>query len=886
MPKALTPMLKQYYEIKAQVCGAILFFRLGDFYEMFGEDAETAAPVLGIVLTSREAGKGTRIPMCGVPYHALEGYLTKMVNAGFRVAICEQVEDPAAAKGIVKREIVRIVTRGTLMEGGAEGAGAEAGTRQSFLACVFGNNKEWGLAYADLTTGMLAIFQTPFLPHLQAELSRVDPVELIVSEESTQSPLESLTSPWLVTYQDKSWFREEAGLLERFSAQSDMLNRYPTALRAAGALWKYITVCLPQSGQEHFIEITLNQAARHMMLDRWTRRNLELVETLREGGGKGTGDQGTLFEVLNFTNTASGGRLLRYWVGSPLVERQEIEQRLDVVEAFVRHSFLRQDMTALLRQVYDMERLLGRLSYGKGSARELLMLGKTLGVFPDVCCVLEKCAEKCFAVFRSGLDKLADLGEELCKALDPGAPVSVKEGQMVKPGYLARVDELRALSEGGKEFLVRLENRERERTGIRSLKVGYNRVFGYYLEISNANKHLVPGEYERKQTLVNAERYITPELKEYEAKILTAQDELYELEYEIFSDLRAEALRRAPEIIRAAHVLAEIDGFVALAEAAARYHYVRPGLRGDGVIRIRDGRHPVVEHMRFREGHGTSQTEAQGFIPNDTDLSLERSFALITGPNMAGKSTYMRQVALISLMAQMGSFVPAQEASLSLVDGIFTRIGASDDVAGGQSTFLVEMTEVASILRHATSESLLIFDEVGRGTSTFDGLSLAWAIAEHIVENPELGSKTLFATHYHQMTALEETHPAVFNLHVAVRERGQDIVFLHKILPGCAEGSYGLYVAKIAGIAPEILRRAKALLGELEKGRFGAGAEKGRAGGGHMGTAREKEEDHPVLRELLEVNLDGMTPLQAMNYLYEVVQRVKSGGVPPRSLIG
>ena len=859
-------MQQQYQNIKAQAPGAILFFRLGDFYEMFGEDAEIAAPVLGIALTSREAGQGTRIPMCGVPYHALEGYLVKMVNAGFRVAICEQTEDPASAKGIVKREIVRIVTRGTLLEGEQEGA------RHAFVACVFFHNKTWGLAYADLTTGAFNVFQTPYLPHLQAELSRVAPLELMLSEELTGR--DALWSDWFVVYQDKSWFheREEKVLLERFPDQADMLQRYPVALRAASALWRHINVCLPGCRQDHFIKIGRRDTDLHMLLDRWTRRNLELTETLRGG------DSETLFGTLNFTLTAPGGRLLKLWVGAPLLERGAIEQRLDMVEVFVRDSFLRDDMGALLRQVYDLERLLSRLTYGKATARDLLLLGQTLGLMPEVCRLLEGLEARsgevaaCLDGYRKDMEHLTDLSEELCRALDPDAPATLKEGQMILPGYVARVDELRVLTDGGKEFLVRLENRERERTRIRSLKIGYNKVFGYYLEISNANKHLIPEEYERKQTLVNAERYITPELKDYESKILTAQEELTELEYQIFSGLKEQTLRQASAILRATNALAEIDVFLALAQAAVRYHYVRPTLRDDGVIKIRDGRHPVVERMG-------PKVLAGGFVPNDTELSPDRHFALITGPNMAGKSTYMRQVALITLMAQMGSFVPARSASLSLVDGIFTRIGASDDVAAGQSTFLVEMTEVAYILRYATAASLLIFDEVGRGTSTFDGMSLAWAIAEHIAENPALGSKTLFATHYHQMTVLDETHPAVFNLHVAVEEKGRDIVFLHKILPGRAEGSYGLYVARLAGVSPAILDRAETLLQELEDESMKASAHDRPCRVDRTGFAQPSlfvtPQEHPVLLELRRANPDMMTPREALEYLYELVRKAK-----------
>jgi len=849
-----TPMLQQYNEIKKRVPDAILFFRLGDFYEMFGEDAEVAAPVLEIVLTARDAGKGTKIPMCGVPYHAADGYLAKLVSAGYKVGICEQIEDAQASKGIVKRDIVRIVTPGTIDTINTE-------TKNNYLACVT-KDKEWGLAYIDITTGDFRISQTPSLQNLLAELNRIEPAELLLSQEM-MAAVSKLFSQFYLTTIDKTWFRSKSELLAKFQDQTHLLEEYPTACKAATALWLYINTNIPNSEQNHIINISTCQEQSLMTLDNWTRRNLELVDSLRDNN-----DKGTLFSVLNLTKTAFGGRLLRNWIQQPLIREASIGERLANVEELTQNTFLRQDLQKALTKVYDLERLLGKLSYGKANARDILAMAQTLSCLESIRRIITDNSSHRLEKYLDLLSGLDTLAQELTAAINPDSPLSLKDGNIIQSGYCQEIDDLREISSGGREWIARLENQERERTKIRSLKISYNKVFGYYIEITNANAHLVPEDYQRKQTLVNAERFITPELKEYEQKILTAQDKLNTLEYEIFSNLRDDLLSLSPRIMEASQALAEIDVFVSLAEVAVQNNYVKPEIKTNGTLDISEGRHPVVEKL----------SNNQSFVPNDTLLTSKRHLALITGPNMAGKSTYLRQVALIVLMAQIGSFVPAQKASISLVDRIFTRVGASDNLASGQSTFMVEMTEVAHILNNATDNSLIILDEVGRGTATFDGLSLAWAITEFLVENPSLKAKTLFATHYHELTELEEMYPEVFNLHVAVREQEENIVFLHKILPGKVDKSYGLYVAKIAGLPLPILKRAAIILAELE----------------NSSTQRNLQEinsellqpslfpvpkNHPLLEEIAVLDVDSLTPRQALEYLYDLTYRVHSSQV-------
>lgn len=844
-----TPMMLQYRSIKKQAPDAILFFRLGDFYEMFGEDAEVAAPILQIALTGRDAGEGKRIPMCGVPYHALDNYLIKLVSSGHKVAICEQVEDPKASKGIVKRDIIRIVSPGTLTEAVAERA-------NNYLASVY-YAEHWGLAFLDLSTGEFTIFQTMDIEVLRTEIARINPAELLLTPELMKKP--KLWVGYYCTLRDKKTFCGRA-IHDHFQGQDTLFQEFPAAAQAAAGLWSYLLETMPGVDPAHIVDIKIYRSERWMFLDQWTRRNLELTESLR-----GIGRKGTLLSVLDITQTAFGGRLLKHWIDKPLLRQDEIEGRLNSTEELISDSFLRKDLQKLFSTIYDLERLLGKVSYQTANAKDLLSLTQTLSLLPDICTLLNSSSAVTLKVKVPLLKGFDSLVKKMQNALNPNPSLSLREGNIIKSGYAKEVDELRRIATGGKEWLAQLENAERERTGIRSLKIGYNKVFGYYIEITHANAHLVPSDYQRKQTLSNAERFITPELKEYELKITGAEEKLKELEYELFLALREDVRVHSKEIIQVAQVLAEIDVFVSLAEVAVRNHYVRPQIKTDGQIIISEGRHPVVEKM----------IEQGAFVANDTHITESQHLALITGPNMAGKSTYMRQVALIVLMAHIGSYVPAEKASITLVDRIFTRVGASDDLAAGQSTFMVEMQEVAHILKYASNKSLIILDEIGRGTATYDGLSIAWAVTEHLVQQPDFKPKTLFATHYHELTQLQEDFPGVFNLHVGVKERGEDIIFLHKILPGRADRSYGIQVARLAGLPEELIRRAKLLLLKLES------AEPVHTSDNPDGAVTQFSlfdvpQIHPLLQEIEKLPLEDMTARQALQYLFDLRERIQS----------
>lgn len=844
-----TPMMLQYRSIKEKAPDAILFFRLGDFYEMFGEDAEVAAPILQIALTGRDAGDGKRIPMCGVPYHAVDNYLTKLVNSGHKVAICEQVEDAKESKGIVKRDIIRIVSPGTLTESVSERS-------NRYLASIY-YAEQWGLAFLDLSTGEFTIFQTSDLNVLHTELSRINPAELLLPPELIKKP--KLWVGYYCTVRERKTFSGPI-MRDHFQTQKELFQEFPIAAQAATGLWSYVLETMPGVDPTHIVEIKTYRSERWMFLDQWTRRNLELTESLR-----GAGKKGTLLSVLDLTQTAFGGRLLKHWIERPLLRQAEIEGRLNSVEELLSDSFMRHDLQKLLANVYDLERLMGKVSYGTANAKDLLSLAQTLALLPDICTLLHSSSAETLKIKLHQLEGLESLVTKLQNALNPNPPLSLREGNIIKTGYSPEVDELRRIATGGKEWLAQLENAERERTGIRSLKIGFNKVFGYYIEITHANAHLVPKDYQRKQTLANAERFITPELKEYELKIIGAEEKLKDLEYELLLALREDVRTNTKKIVQVAQVLAEIDVFVSLAEVAVRNHYVRPQIKTDGQVLITEGRHPVVEEM----------IEQGSFVPNTTHLSENQHLALITGPNMAGKSTYMRQVALIVLMAQIGSFIPAKTASITLVDRIFTRVGASDDLAAGQSTFMVEMQEVAHILKYASKNSLIILDEIGRGTATYDGLSIAWAVTEHLVKNPQFNPKTLFATHYHELTQLQDDFSGLFNLHVGVKEQGEDIIFLHKILPGRADRSYGIQVARLAGLPQELIQRAKSILLELESSEPA-----------HTAAAPAQvitqfalfdiPQTHPLLQEIEKLPLEDMTARQALQYLFDLRERIQS----------
>lgn len=844
-----TPMMQQYMNVKHQVPDAILFFRLGDFYEMFGSDAETAAPILEIALTGRDAGEKQRIPMCGVPFHAVDNYLPKLIKAGYKVAICEQIGDPRTSKGIVKREIVRIVSPGTM----TDNLPGEA--NNNFLASVY-HEREWGLAFVDVTTGEFTIFQTPLEDVLFNELNRIHPAEILLPPDLARK-----SSRWAGYYRtprERADFQQVNLLLQRFPEQEPLLNSLGSAAKAGAALWLYLLETLSDSKQSHILKINTYTSEERMVLDQWTRRNLELTESLR-----GQNRKGTLLSVLDLTKTAFGGRLLRNWLEQPLLQEKEITARLDKIEALTKDSFLRNDLIKSFTGIYDLERLMSKVSYGSVHARDLLYLAHTLQQLPTIRSVLENSGAPLLVQYVPLLTKLDDLADLLERAIHPETPVSLKEGNLIRPGFSAEIDELRSIAVGGKEWLAGLELAERERTGIRSLKIGYNKVFGYFIEVTHANASLVPNTYQRKQTLANAERYITPELKDFEQKILGAEIQLTDLEYEEFIKIRTQVYMQMPMILTAARALAELDVLTALAEAAVRYHYVRPQIRNDGVISITEGRHPVIEHM----------LEAGTFVPNDTFLSPGQHLAVITGPNMAGKSTYMRQTALLVLMAHIGSFLPAEKASISLVDRIFTRVGASDDLASGHSTFMVEMREVAHILRNAGPNSLIIFDEVGRGTATYDGLSIAWAVTEYINSNEHLKAKTLFATHYHELTQLAETSSGIFNLHVSVREQGEEIVFMHKILPGRSDRSYGIQVARLAGLPHSVLNRAKLLLKQLE-GEAPLIKDYSEMKESVQLSFFENQITHPILQELSELNIEEISARQALEYLFDLRERL------------
>jgi DNA mismatch repair protein MutS len=841
-------MLQQFRATKAQVPEAILFFRLGDFYEMFDEDAVLAAPILEIALTARDAGEGKKIPMCGIPYHALNNYLPKLISAGYKVAICEQTEDPRQTKGIVKREIIRIVSPGTITDS------ALAETKNNFLSSII-QDGAWGLAFLDVSTGEFTIFQTARFDILLTELARIKPAEILLPPDLLQN---KYLQKYYLTSRPKKTYKNDPDFQDRFSRQAALLEDFPAAARAAGALWSYFLETMPAVNPSHILAIRSYGQDQWMLLDQWTRRNLELTETMRSHDKKGS-----LLGILDLTKTAFGGRLLRRWIEQPLIGAADIAQRHDVLENLVNDSFMRRDLTKLFSGVYDLERLLSKVSYGSVLAKDLLSLAQTLAVLPEISAVLENSCTDFLQAYQPCLQGFEDLSALLHRALNPEAPVSLKDGNLIREGFSAEIDELRSLIHGSKEWIAKLETAEKERTGIRSLKIGFNKVFGYYLEITHANAHLVPADYQRKQTLANAERFVTPELKEYENRILSAEDKLRELEFQIFSELREKVRDSAEKILKAAQALAEIDAFVSLAETAVRNHYIRPLISTDGVLKIVEGRHPVIEQM----------LEEKSFVPNDTLLTPQKHLAIVTGPNMAGKSTYMRQVALIVLMAHIGSFVPAQSAVIPLVDRIFTRVGASDDLSSGQSTFMVEMREVAHILNNASKNSLIIFDEVGRGTATYDGLSIAWSVIEYLVQKPELQAKTLFATHYHELTGLEENLPGVFNLHVGVREHQDEIIFLHKIVTGRADRSYGIQVARLAGLPGELLKRARVLLHEFEANSALFTDLKSLDNTAQI-SFFEEPEIHPLLREIEVLDLEDMSPRQALEYLFDLKNRL------------
>ena len=853
----MTPLRQQYLRIKRKYPEAIVFFRLGDFYETFDQDAKIASRELDIVLTSREMGKGQRFPMAGIPFHALDNYMAKLINRGYKVAICEQLTEPKA-KGLVERDVIRVVTPGTVVEPGLLEAKAN-----NYLAAMVGDGGEAGISYADITTGEFATTQVSGERAL-AELGRLNPSEVLAPRGSDLAD-SSLPSP--VTALDEQWFELETArrlLLEHFETAS--LEGYgcanlPLAIRAAGAILHYLGET-QKGAMGQLTRLSTYSTESFMTLDPQTRRNLELFQTSRLAAV-----QGSLLSVIDLTKTAMGGRLLKRWLGQPLLDITQLEQRLDVVEWFHNRVGQRTKAIALLDRIADLERAVNRVRSAIATPREVISLRRSLEVASEIREAMEtETDSSALGWLLTELKPCPDVVALIAQAIAEEPAASLGEG-VIKEGFSEELDQIRVASKDAKKYLANLERQERERTGIKSLKVGYNRVFGYYIEVSKPNLPQVPDDYIRKQTLVGAERFFTPQLKEYESLILNAQERIAELEGAIFRQVCQQVGASAERILGVASALAQIDVFSSLAEVAASNGYVRPKLTDDDTIIISGGRHPVVERVVADEP----------FVPNDTYLSnKDCQMIILTGPNMSGKSTYLRQVALIVLLAQIGSFVPADSASIGLVDRIFTRVGAQDELAMGRSTFMVEMEETANILNHATARSLVILDEIGRGTSTYDGISIAQAVAEFIHNHPRLGAKTLFATHYHELVDVASFLPRVKNFNFAVAEEGGKVVFLRKILPGGADRSYGIHVAQLAGLPRSVINRAREVLAELEGEREQKTKPKGR-------RARQPKQlplfstSSPLLEELSKLDVDSMTPLEALNKLYELKQKAKEG---------
>ena len=796
-----TPMMEQYMEIKNQYKDCLLLFRLGDFYEFFFEDAVTASRELDIVLTGRDCGAPERAPMCGVPYHSVDGYIARLIEKGYKAAICEQTEDPRFTKTIVKREVVRIITPGTVTDQAMLDEG-----KNNYIACVCGDKSGCSLAACDVTTGEFVVTTIPAGGKIEDELIRLNPAELIVNEGfSNPFLIENAIKAKPARYHAWAFYPSNAkkrltGHFRVASMQGYGMDDGGTETSAAGALLEYL-YDTQKNGLSHITTIKKYSRDNYMALDAASRRNLELTETIRDKGKKNS-----LLGVLDKTLTAAGARTLRKWVEQPLISPAPINRRLDAVGELKDQPLVREELKELLNTVFDIERIMTRIVYGTCGARDLCALKSSVRYFPHIKNLAGELRSDLFTEIHKNFDTLEDIYGEIDAALNEDPPFGVREGGMIRSGFNGELDKLRDARANGSKWLAELEAKERDLSGIKSLKVKYNKVFGYHIEITNSFTHMAPERYVRRQTLANCERYVTGELKEIEDTILGAEERINDLEYELFTKLRERVAGNVERIQLSAYMAGVLDAVQSLAESADKYGYVKPVVNNGDLIRIKAGRHPVVE-----------RTSEQGFVPNDTEMDGgDNRLAVVTGPNMAGKSTYMRQVALIVLMAQTGSFVPASNAEIGAVDRIFTRVGASDDLASGQSTFMVEMTEVANILNNATRKSLVILDEIGRGTSTYDGLSIAWSVMEHIAGN--IGAKTLFATHYHELTELEGTTPGVKNYNFAVSEQGEDVVFLRRITRGGADRSYGIHVARLAGLPQNVLDRSGEILASL-KGR-------------------------------------------------------------------
>jgi DNA mismatch repair protein MutS len=863
--QTVTPMMRQYLEIKAAHPDAILFFRLGDFYEMFLDDAVVASRILDITLTSRNKGAADEVPLCGVPFHSCQPYIAKLVQHGHRVAICEQVEDPKAAKGIVRREVVRVVTPGLVVD-----TDTLDPRRNNYLAALSPDSSGCcGLACVDITTGEFRATESDVLAEIATELAARDPAEVLIPEGEAGDRLQDQLA---VTLQGRLVHRIPAWVTEPDRARHELLAAFPSgsleafgcqglpgALGAAGAILHYLAET-QKGALPHLQPLRTFQSHEFMLLDDFTRRNLELTGSLLDGGRRGS-----LLGVLDRTVTAMGARKLRHWVAHPLVELTTIRHRHEAVSELAERSLWRSDLVAGLDGIYDLERLNARIAMATGNAKDLVALKRSLERLPALLAKLSEASSLLLKELCLHIDPLADVVELIGRAIVDDPPFVLREGGLIRSGFDGELDELRLISREGKGWIARLEQEERERTGIASLKVRFNRVFGYYIEVTRSHLDKVPDDYQRKQTLAGAERYITPALKEYEEKVLGAEERVVVIEYDLFQDVRRQVAAHGARIQTTADALASMDVLAGLADLAHDRNFCVPQMNDSTDLIIEEGRHPVIEAMSLGER----------FVPNDVVMDTrDNQILVITGPNMAGKSTFMRQVALIVLMAQMGSLVPAKAACIGVVDRIFTRVGASDNLARGQSTFMVEMTETANILNHATSRSLIVLDEIGRGTSTFDGISIAWAVAEYLHDNPQVAAKTLFATHYHELTDLALTRERVRNFNVAVKEWQEQIIFLRRIVKGGASHSYGIQVARLAGLPAAVIERAREVLHNLEAGEFETGAP--RLAKSKSRTEKPPQlglfdrDDDPLRKRLEEIDISVLTPLEALNRLDEL----------------
>ena len=867
-----SPMMKKYLETKEQYNDCILFYRLGDFYEMFFDDAILVSRELEITLTGKDCGLEERAPMAGIPFHAAENYIARLVSKGYKVAICEQLEDPKTTKGIVKRGVIKVVTPGTVVE-----SNMLEERKNNYIMSIYKAGLYFGIAISDISTGEFystEIKENNNFSLLMDEISRYSPAEIVANKlmnESTEeiTKIKTRFPETYITSCDESYFSEDISkviqdfrLVDNNGNDIESADDKLLAIASINALKEYIT-STQMTDLGHINKVVIYSVSKYMSLDINARRNLEITEKLRDRSKKGT-----LLWVLDKTSTSMGGRLLRRWLNDPLIDVNEINRRLGAVEELKNDIMLRGEVIDNLKKVYDIERLAGKMAYGNGTPRDMITLKNSLSKLPEIRKVLENVKSEYLKDIYQNIDELQDMHELIEKSIVDDPPMSTKDGGYIKLGYNEDIDTLKHATTDGKSWLMKLEADEKEKTGIKSLKIGFNKVFGYYIEVTNLYKDMVPDTYIRKQTLTNGERYITEELKNMENQILGAEEKVIKLELEAFRQIREEIAKNVKRMQKTAEAISSLDVLTSFAQVAEEMNYCKPEINKDGILDIKEGRHPVIEKM----------LSSGEFVSNDTYLDTEENrLAIITGPNMAGKSTYMRQVALITLMAQVGSFVPATEATIGVVDKIFTRVGASDDLSMGQSTFMVEMMEVATILKEATKNSLVILDEIGRGTSTYDGLSIAWAVAEYIADKNKCGAKTLFATHYHEMTTLEKEGNGIKNYSIAVKEKGEDIIFLRKIVEGGTDESYGVHVARLAGVPKDVTKRANEILRSLERKSI-------------LKDKKPEKEDKKkvegqfdlfnyklaeVAHELDMVNLDELTPIDALNTLVRIKEKMK-----------